>query len=65
MFQAKSWPRAGCQGTGLQKGETDQDEGEALEEDELAEGFVLVCIGLAVSDCTIHTHREAELCERG
>lgn len=61
MFQAKSWPRAGCQGTGLQKGEMDQEEGEALEEVEMAEGFVLVCIAYAASDCTIHTHREAEL----
>lgn len=61
MFQAKSWPRAGCQGAGLQEGKVDQEEGEDLEEVEMAEGFMLVCIDYAVSDCTIHTHREAEL----
>lgn len=48
----------------LEEGEMDQDEGEALEEDELAEGFVLVRIGRALSDCTIRTHREDELCGR-
>lgn len=45
----------------LVEGEMDQEEGEALEEDELEEGFVLLCIGHAKSDCTIRTHREDEL----
>lgn len=49
----------------LLEGEMDQEEGEALEEDELEEGFVLLCIGHALSDCAIQTHREDELYGRG
>lgn len=45
----------------LLEGAMDQEEGEALEEDELEDGFVLLCIGHAESDCTIQTHRENEL----
>ncbi|QIN84591.1 2Fe-2S iron-sulfur cluster binding domain-containing protein [Rubrobacter tropicus] len=49
----------------LLEGKMDQEEGEALEEDELQEGFVLLCIGHALSDCAIRTHREDELYGRG
>lgn len=45
----------------LLEGEVDQEEGEALEEDEKEEGFVLLCIGRALSDCTIQTHQEDAL----
>jgi ferredoxin len=45
----------------LLEGEMDREGGVALEEDELEEGFVLLCIGYAESDCTIRTHREDEL----
>jgi ferredoxin len=45
----------------LLEGEFDQEEGEALDEDEKEQGFVLLCIGHALSDCTIRTHREDEL----
>jgi len=45
----------------LLEGKMDQEEGEALGENELEEGFVLLCIGYAESDCTIRTHREDEL----
>lgn len=45
----------------LLEGKMDQEEGEALEEDEIEEGFVLLCIGHALGDCTIQTHREDEL----
>lgn len=45
----------------LLEGEMDQEEGLALEGDELEEGFVLLCIGYAESDCTVRTHREDEL----
>lgn len=45
----------------LETGKVDQEEGEALEEDEIAEGYVLLCIGHALSDCTIRTHQEDAL----
>lgn len=49
-----------CTGKVLE-GEMEQEEGLALEEDELEDGFVLLCVGYALSDCTIRTHREDEL----
>lgn len=53
--------RAGACVVKLLEGEMDQEEGVALEEDELEEGFVLLCIGYALSDGTVRAHREDEL----
>lgn len=46
-----------CAGV-LVEGTLDQSEQQYLDEDQLAEGYVLTCIGRPTSDCTIKTHQE-------
>jgi ferredoxin len=45
----------------LVKGSVDQSEQSYLDEDQIAEGYVLICISHPTSDCTIETHKEEEV----